>query len=69
MSFMAWVTFSRVSASIWVLDEAQVVVSGVVSAAFITVVGGDMVVIGEASECKRISWGATAQPGNECHRL
>jgi hypothetical protein len=45
MSVTASLTVSGVPAAVWVLDEAQVVVSGAVAAVFIVVVGGDVAMV------------------------
>ena len=45
MLVTALLTVSGVSAAVWVLDEAKVIVSGAVAAVFIIIVGGDMAVV------------------------
>jgi hypothetical protein len=66
------VTFSRVSAFVWVLNETKVVISGVVAAVFIVVVGGDVAVVTGSSGRKTRGCGgcrgAVGRLGSECHR-
>jgi hypothetical protein len=73
MLVTASLTVSGVSAVIWVLDDALVVVFRVVAAVFIAIVGGDMAAEQRGSGLKRegwgVCWGTVNWLGNVCHRL
>jgi hypothetical protein len=57
----AWTAVSEVSAVVWVLDEAQGVVWGMVAVGFLTIVGCDMVAGQWGSGHERGSCGLTRQ--------
>jgi hypothetical protein len=66
-SFMAWGRVSGVLGSVHVLDEAQVVVSKVVAAGNVAVVGDDVAVAFSGSKCgmgdRGTSWGVLGGVG------
>jgi uncharacterized membrane-anchored protein len=55
---MASLTVSSVSAGVWVLDDAQVVVFGAVAAVLVAVVGGKVMVALGSLGCRTRGWGA-----------
>ena len=72
VSFTVSLTVSGVSVAVWVLDEAQVVVSGAVVAVVGTVVDDNVALAMGHSGCERRGWecccGAVGRLGSECHR-
>jgi hypothetical protein len=56
-SFTGCLAVSEVVEAVWVLDVAQVVVSGVVVAGVVAVVGGDVAVERSGSVCSTRGWG------------
>jgi hypothetical protein len=69
----AWVVVSEESAVVWVLDEAQVVVWGMVAAGFVTVVGCDVAAGRRSSGHERRGCGgcrgAVGRLGKVCRRF
>lgn len=67
--FTAQVMVSEASVAVWVLTMAQVVVPGVVVAAFVTVVACDVAVAVVGSGCVErgweVCWGTMGRPGSE----
>jgi hypothetical protein len=72
-SFMASLAVSGVSAGVWVLNEARVVVLEVVAAEVVAVVGSDMAVGTGSSGCARRGWGlgwsVVSRLGRVCRRF
>ena len=73
VSFIPWRWISWVTAVVWMLDIAQVIVFWLFGSGVVAVVDGDMVVVLGGLDCKRrvcgVSRGAVDRLGAVCHHF